>query len=91
MAFEGECARIPITEAINLLSRRMAEGHSACMKAYSLSLVGREDALCRVNATEGAHEPVNASNLVVVKVFGHSTQNKEKEALLDAISKIIET
>ena len=69
----------------------MAEGHSACMKAYSLSLVVREDASCRVKATEGAHEPVNDSNLVVVEVFGYSTQNKEKEALLDAVSKIIET
>lgn len=41
------------------------------MKAYSLSLVGRKDALCMVRATEGAHDPVKDSILIVGKVFGH--------------------
>ena len=50
------------------------------MKAYTLSFVGREDALCRVKAAERVYDPVKDRNPIIAKSREHYKQTEEKES-----------
>lgn len=55
-------------------------GNLARMKAYNLGFVGREDALCKVIAAEGAYYPFKDRNPTILKSRGHSKQPEAKES-----------
>ena len=55
-------------------------GNLARMKAYTLSFVGREDALCRVKAAEGAYDPVKDKNPIILKSREQFRQTEAKES-----------